>query len=84
MNLVASTKNFAAGTKRSVDRTKHFVVVTKYFYPYFNKLLCWYKKKNFFSVIHAHNENLAVLIRGNAKIRQIKRDNVVIKFLVNL
>jgi len=35
--LVAATENFAAATKRSVDRTKHFVV-TKYFcYPYFNK-----------------------------------------------
>ena len=35
--FVASTKNFAA-TKRFVDRTKHFVIVTKYFcYPYFNK-----------------------------------------------
>jgi len=32
-----STKNFAAATKRFVDRTKHFVV-TKYFcYSYFNK-----------------------------------------------
>ena len=35
--FVAATKNFAAATKRSVDRTKHFVV-TKYFcYPYINK-----------------------------------------------
>jgi len=33
--FVAATKNFAAATKR---RTKHFVVLTKYFcYPYFNK-----------------------------------------------
>jgi len=30
--FVASTKNFAATTKRSVDRTKNFVVVTKYFF----------------------------------------------------
>jgi len=29
--FVAVTKNFAAETKRSVDRTKHFVVVTEYF-----------------------------------------------------
>jgi len=37
--FVAATQNFAAATKRSIDRTKHFVViVTKYFcYPYFNK-----------------------------------------------
>jgi len=36
--FVASTKNFAAATKRVVDRSKHFVVVTKYFnHPYFNK-----------------------------------------------
>jgi len=37
--FVAATKNFAAATKqRFVDRTKHSVVVTKYFcYPYFNK-----------------------------------------------
>jgi len=36
--LVAVTKNFAAATKRFVDRIKHFVAVTKYFcYPYFNK-----------------------------------------------
>jgi len=36
--FVASTKNFAAAAKRFVDRTNHFVVVTKYFcYPYFNK-----------------------------------------------
>jgi len=34
--FVAATKNFAAATKRFADRTKHFVV-TKYFYPYFNK-----------------------------------------------
>jgi len=35
--FVAATKNFAAATKQ-VDRTKHFVVVTKYFCnPYFNK-----------------------------------------------
>jgi len=33
-----AAKNFAAATQRSVDRTKHFVVVTKYFgYSYFNK-----------------------------------------------
>jgi len=48
--FVASTKNLAAATKRLVDRTKRFVVVTKYVcYPYFNKLLCWFKK-TFFSV----------------------------------
>ena len=36
--FVATTKNFAAASKRSGDRTKHFVVVTKYFcYPYFNE-----------------------------------------------
>jgi len=36
--FVAATENFAAATKRSVDRTRHFVFVTKYFcYPYFNK-----------------------------------------------
>jgi len=37
--FVAATKNFAASTKRFVDKTKlHFVFVTKYFcYPYFNK-----------------------------------------------
>jgi len=36
--LVPATKNFAATTKRFVNRTKHLVVVTKYFcYPYFNK-----------------------------------------------
>jgi len=36
--FVAATKNFATATKRLVDRTKHFVVVTKCFcYPYFNK-----------------------------------------------
>jgi len=36
--FVAATKNFAASTKRFVDRTKHSVVVTKYVcYPYFNK-----------------------------------------------
>jgi len=35
--FVAATKNFAAATKRVVDRTKHFVV-TKYFCcPYFNE-----------------------------------------------
>ena len=28
--FVASTRNLAAATKRFVDRTKHFVVVTKY------------------------------------------------------
>ena len=38
-----------AGRKRFVDRTKHFVVVTKYFcYPYINKWFCWYNI--FFSV----------------------------------
>jgi len=38
-----------AATKRIVDRTKYFVVVTKYFcYPYFNKWLCWYNKTFFF------------------------------------
>jgi len=41
----------AAATKRFVDTTKHFVVVTKYFgYPYFNKWLCWYNK-TFYSVL---------------------------------
>jgi len=36
--FVAATKNFAAAINRFVNRTKHFVVVTKYFrYPYFNK-----------------------------------------------
>jgi len=36
--FVAATKNFPAATRRLVDRTKHFVVVTKYFYyPYFKK-----------------------------------------------
>jgi len=36
--LLLQPKNFAAVTKRSVDRTKYFVVFTKYFcYPYFNK-----------------------------------------------
>ena len=36
--FVASTKNFASATQRFVDRTKHLVVVTKYFcYPCFNK-----------------------------------------------
>jgi len=36
--FVASAKNFAAATKRFVDRTKYIVVVPKYFcYPYFNK-----------------------------------------------
>jgi len=36
--FVAATKKIAAATKRCVDRTKHFVVVTKCFcYPYFNK-----------------------------------------------
>ena len=29
--FVAATKNFAAASKLSVDRTKHLVVVTKYF-----------------------------------------------------
>jgi len=29
--FVSATKNFAAATKRSVDRIKHFVVVKKYF-----------------------------------------------------
>jgi len=35
--FVAATKNFAAATKRFDDRTKHFALVTKCFYPYFNK-----------------------------------------------
>jgi len=36
--FVVATKNFAAAIKRFVNRTKHSVVVTKYFcYPYFNK-----------------------------------------------
>jgi len=36
--FVAATKNFAAANKRFVDRTIHFVVVTKYCcYPYFDK-----------------------------------------------
>jgi len=36
--FVASTKNFAAVTICFVGRTKHFLVVTKYFcYPYFKK-----------------------------------------------
>jgi len=35
--FVAATKNFATATKRFVDRTKHLVVVTNFFYPYFNK-----------------------------------------------
>jgi len=36
--FVAATENFAAATKRLVDRTEHFVVVTKYFcYPFFKK-----------------------------------------------
>jgi len=35
--FVASTKNFAAATKRLVDRTKHFVVTNYFCYPYFNK-----------------------------------------------
>jgi len=36
--FVAATENFAAAANRFVDRTEHFVVVTKYFcYPYFNK-----------------------------------------------
>jgi len=36
---LGTTNNFfSAATKRFVDRTKHFVVVTKYFcYPYFKK-----------------------------------------------
>jgi len=29
--FVAATKNFAAATNRFIDRTKHIVVVTKYF-----------------------------------------------------
>ena len=38
-------QSFAAATKRVVDRTKHVVVVTKYFCsPYFNKWFCWYNK----------------------------------------
>ena len=36
--FVAAAQNFAAATKRSVDKTKHFVVVAKCFcYPNFNK-----------------------------------------------
>jgi len=35
--FVAATKNFAAATKRLVDRTKHFVVTKCFCYPYFNK-----------------------------------------------
>jgi len=36
--LGTTNKFFVAATKRFADRTKHFVVVTKYFcYPYFNK-----------------------------------------------
>ena len=36
--FVAATKYFDVATKRFVDRTYHFVVVTKYFcYPYFDK-----------------------------------------------
>jgi len=36
--LLLQPKIFPAATKRFVDRTKHFVIVTKYFcYPYFNK-----------------------------------------------
>jgi len=36
--FVAANTNFAAATKRFVDRTIHFVLVTRYFcYPYFNK-----------------------------------------------
>jgi len=36
---LGTTNNFfVVATKRFVDRTKHFVVVTEYFcYPYFNK-----------------------------------------------
>jgi len=35
--FVAATKNFAAATKRFINRSKPFAVVTKCFYPYFNK-----------------------------------------------
>ena len=36
--LGTTDKIFVAATKRFVDRTKHFAVVTKCFcYPYFNK-----------------------------------------------
>ena len=43
--LCCFNQNFAAATKRFVDRTNHFVVVTKYFfYPYFNKWFCWCNK----------------------------------------
>jgi len=35
--FVAATKNFAAATKRLFDRTKNFVITTKYFCcRYFN------------------------------------------------
>jgi len=43
--FVAATENLAAATKRFVDRTNHFVIVTKYFCcPYFNNSFCWYNK----------------------------------------
>jgi len=36
--LGTTNKFFVVATKRFVDRSKHFVVVTKYVcYPYFNK-----------------------------------------------
>jgi len=36
--LGTTNKIIVAATENFVDRTKHFVVVTKYFcYPYFNK-----------------------------------------------
>jgi len=36
--LGSTDKIFVAATKRFVDKSKHFVVVTKCFcYPYFNK-----------------------------------------------
>ena len=49
--FVASTENFAAATKCFDDRTKSFVVVTKYLcYPYFDKGLRWYNKTFFFVI----------------------------------
>jgi len=43
--FVAATENLAAATKRFVDRTNNFVIVTKYFCcPYFNNSFCWYNK----------------------------------------
>ena len=44
-------QKFAAATKRFVDRTKHFVVTNYFWYPYFNKWLCWYNK-TFFPWVH--------------------------------